>query len=39
MAHSNTVPESLMAALHQQFRDPDLVELSFLIGYPASTSY
>ena len=33
MADSNAVPEPLMAELLEQFSDPELVELSFLIGY------
>ena len=33
MVDSNGVPESLMQQLHEQFTDPELVELSFLIGY------
>jgi alkylhydroperoxidase family enzyme len=30
---SNRVPEPLAAELKEQFTDPELVELSFLIGY------
>jgi AhpD family alkylhydroperoxidase len=30
---SNAVPESLYRELHEHFSDPELVELSFLIGY------
>ena len=33
MADSNAVPESLNQQLKEQFSDPELVELSFLIGY------
>ena len=33
MHDSNAVPESLASELHEQFTDPELVELSFLIGY------
>jgi AhpD family alkylhydroperoxidase len=33
MADSNRVPESLMARLKDEFADPELVELTFLIGY------
>jgi alkylhydroperoxidase family enzyme len=33
MADSNAVPESLNEALKEHFSDPELVELSFLIGY------
>ena len=33
MTDSNAVPEPLMQALHEHFSDPELVELSFLIGY------
>jgi AhpD family alkylhydroperoxidase len=33
MNDSNHVPEPLMAALHEVFSDPELVELSFLIGF------
>jgi len=33
MHDSNAVPEPLWAQLHEQFGDPELVELSFLIGY------
>jgi AhpD family alkylhydroperoxidase len=33
MHDSNAVPESLASELHQHFTDPELVELSFLIGY------
>jgi alkylhydroperoxidase family enzyme len=32
-ADSNAVPEPLMRDLHEHFSDPELVELSFLIGY------
>jgi AhpD family alkylhydroperoxidase len=30
---SNAIPEPLMLDLHEHFSDPELVELSFLIGY------
>jgi len=33
MADSNGVPDGLADRLHQQFTDPELVELTFLIGY------
>ena len=33
MADSNHVPEPLMRQIHEQFTDPELVELSFLVGY------
>ena len=33
MHDSNRVPEPLWAELHAAFTDPELVELSFLIGY------
>lgn len=33
MADSNAIPETLVAQLHEQFSDPEFVELSFLIGY------
>lgn len=33
MHDSNRVPEPLYAALHATFSDPELVELSFLIGF------
>ena len=33
MADSNAVPEALASRLHEHFTDPELVELSFLIGY------
>jgi AhpD family alkylhydroperoxidase len=33
MADSNAVPDALVSRLHQLFTDPELVELSFLIGY------
>ena len=33
MHDSNAVPEALVSRLHEQFTDPELVELSFLIGY------
>ena len=32
-ADSNAVPPALVEALHEEFTDPELVELSFLIGY------
>jgi alkylhydroperoxidase family enzyme len=33
MADSNAIPESLAQQLHEHFTDPEMVELSFLIGY------
>ena len=33
MHDSNHVPDALQAQLHEHFTDPELVELSFLIGY------
>jgi AhpD family alkylhydroperoxidase len=33
MTDSNTIPEALASSLHEHFTDPELVELSFLIGY------
>lgn len=33
MADSNSVPASLQQELHEHFTDPELVELTFLIGY------
>ena len=33
MADSNAVPEPLVRQLKEQFTDPEVVELSFLIGY------
>ena len=33
MADSNRIPESLMALLKTEFSEPELVELTFLIGY------
>ena len=33
MANSNAVPAALMREVHEHFSDPELVELSFLIGY------
>ena len=33
MAASNAIPEPLAQQLHEQFTDPELVELTFLIGY------
>jgi alkylhydroperoxidase family enzyme len=33
MRGSNTLPEPLMERLHATFTDPELVELTFLIGY------
>ena len=33
MHDSNAVPEPLWTQLHEHFSDPELVELSFLIGY------
>jgi len=33
MSDSNRIPESLMALLKTEFSEPELVELTFLIGY------
>ena len=33
MADSNAIDERLMQQLHRHFSDPEMVELSFLIGY------
>ena len=33
MANSNAIPEPLARRLHEQFSDPEMVELTFLIGY------
>jgi alkylhydroperoxidase family enzyme len=33
MATSNAIPEPLAQQLHEQFTDPELVELTFLIGF------
>ena len=33
MADSNAIPESLAGQVHEHFTDPEVVELSFLIGY------
>jgi alkylhydroperoxidase family enzyme len=33
MADSNAIAESLGRELHEHFSDPELVELTFLIGY------
>ena len=33
MADSNAIPELLVQLLHEHFTDPELVELTFLIGY------
>lgn len=33
MTDSNAVPGALAAQLHEHFTDPEIVELSFLIGY------
>ena len=33
MADSNAIPEPLVGELHEHFTDPELVELTFLIGY------
>lgn len=33
MADSNAIPEAVNRELHEHFSDPELVELSFLIGY------
>ena len=33
LADSNAIPEPLSRELHEHFTDPELVELTFLIGY------
>ena len=33
MANSNAIPQPLAGQLHEHFADPELVELTFLIGY------
>ena len=33
MTDSNAIPEPLAQQLHEHFSDPELVELTFLIGY------
>jgi AhpD family alkylhydroperoxidase len=33
MTDSNAIPEALARQLHEHFRDPEIVELTFLIGY------
>jgi alkylhydroperoxidase family enzyme len=33
MHDSNAVPEPLMAAIHEQFSEAEVVELAFLVGY------
>ena len=33
MHDSNNLPESFMAIIHENFSDPELVELAFLVGY------
>ena len=33
MADSNHVPDALMARIHEAFTDPELVELTFLVGF------
>ncbi|RPH36706.1 MAG: hypothetical protein EHM90_01380 [Chloroflexi bacterium] len=33
MADSNAIPGPLAEQLHEHFTDPEIVELSFLIGY------
>ena len=33
VADSNAVPERLVGELHEHFSDPELVELTFLVGY------
>ncbi len=33
MADSNRLPESLVQQVHEHFSDPELVELTFLVGY------
>jgi alkylhydroperoxidase family enzyme len=33
LADSNNLPDALMAEIHEHFTDPELVELTFLVGY------
>jgi alkylhydroperoxidase family enzyme len=33
MTDSNAIPEAMAGELHALFSDPELVELTFLIGY------
>lgn len=33
MADSNAIPDALFGELHRHFSDPEIVELTFLIGY------
>jgi hypothetical protein len=33
MADSNAIPERLPAEVHEHFSDPEVAELTFLIGY------
>ena len=33
MADSNAIPEPMAQQLHEHFTDPELVELTFLIGF------
>jgi len=33
LADSNNLPDELMAKIHEHFTDPELVELTFLVGY------
>jgi AhpD family alkylhydroperoxidase len=33
MADSNAIPEPIVRGLHEHFSDPEIVELTFLIGY------
>lgn len=33
MANSNAIPEPLVRQVHEHFSDPELVELTFLVGY------
>ena len=33
LADSNRLPDALMRGIHQHFTDPELVELTFLVGY------
>jgi alkylhydroperoxidase family enzyme len=33
IADSNHVPDTVSSELHEHFTDPELVELTFLIGY------
>jgi len=33
LADSNDLPDALMSEIHASFSDPELVELTFLVGY------